>query len=116
MGDARRLCSSAECHGDSLRSRFAYVEDEELLQPLDSLLRFNPQARASAATLLQNEVFDKYEVRDLNKEGVSVPAPMTAMGIDLEPSLNGDRHPRDMYNGDLLRRYICREIQKWHPD
>ncbi|CAJ1446564.1 unnamed protein product [Effrenium voratum] len=101
--DARRYlkCFAAR-EGEGIKSKFPRVDDN-CVDILDKMLRFNPSARISVAEALEHKLFQD-AIRDPSKEVTA--ATHVTLDFEREPDLDEA----------LLRRYFCKEVQKFHPD
>mmetsp|Transcript_40032 Transcript_40032/g.118709 ORF Transcript_40032/g.118709 Transcript_40032/m.118709 type:complete len:327 (+) Transcript_40032:2-982(+) len=100
--DARRyiLCF-ARRDGEGLAARFSHVEPDAV-DILSNLLRFSPKERLGVSQALEQPLFA--DIRDPQKERTS----------DVLISLDFEREP-DL-DESLLRKYICKEMQRHRHD
>eukprot|EP00913_Durusdinium_trenchii_P022324 g20974.t1 len=98
--DARRYirCFAAR-DGDGIKSKFPCVPCR--LQ--DKMLRFNPSLRISVAEALEHPLFEA-SIRDKSKEVTATEH--VSLDFEKEPDLDEA----------LLRKYFCKEVQKFHPE
>jgi len=100
--DARRyLRRFAKRQGSGLKSRFGHLATEEV-EMLERMLRFDPQKRLTVPEALEHGLFAG--IRDPRKE-VTAPSLVT---LEFEAEKDLDEA--------LLRKYLCKEMRKFHPD
>jgi len=87
--------------GDGLRQKFP-IADEDSIDILDKMLRFNPTARTPVRELLEHRLFG--EVRDIATETTS--ERYVTLDFEKEPDLDEP----------LLRKFFCKEIRQYHPE
>eukprot|EP00435_Cladocopium_sp_Y103_P037620 s147_g10.t1 len=96
--DARRYirCFAAR-EGDGIKSKFPQVEDD-CVDILDKMLRFNPSQRISVAKALEHPLFEA-SIRDKSKEVTA--SEHVSLDFEKEPDLDEG----------LLRKYFCKESE-----
>lgn len=101
--DARRYirCFAAR-EGDGIKSKFPQVDDD-CVDILDKMLRFNPSQRISVAKALEHPLFEA-SIQDKSKEVTA--SEHVSLDFEKEPDLDEG----------LLRKYFCKEVQKYHPE
>jgi len=100
--DAKRYIRCfAKREGDGLRTKFP-LSDEDSIDVLGQMLRFNPSQRAPVRQLLEHRLFT--EVRDSPSETTA--ERYVTLEFETEPDLDEG----------LLRKYFCKEIRRYHPD
>jgi len=87
--------------GEGLRSKFP-APDDDSIDILFHMLRFNPAARIRVADALEHKLFG--EVRDKATETAA--SEFITLPFELEPDLDET----------LLRKYFCKEIRTYHPE
>merc|ERR1719491_2542124 len=81
--------------GEGLRSKFP-APDDDSIDIMDQMLRFNPQSRVKVADAVEHRLFN--DVRD---KATETAAPeFIHLPFELEPDLDET----------LLRKYFCKEI------
>ncbi|CAK9009028.1 unnamed protein product [Durusdinium trenchii] len=95
--DARRYirCFAAR-DGDGIKSKFPCVDDD-CVDILDKMLRFNPSLRISVAEALEHPLFEA-SIRDKSKEVTATEH--VSLDFEKEPDLDEA----------LLRKYFCKEL------
>jgi len=100
--DARRYIQCfARREGEGLAAKFSHVEAESV-DVLGQMLRFSPRDRITVTQALEHTLFT--EIRDPQKERTA----------NMVISLDFEREP-DL-DESLLRKYFCKEIQRYRPD
>jgi len=100
--DAKRYirCFSAR-EGEGLRAKFPQVEDDSI-DILNTMLRFNPRERSPVSASLKHSLFAS--IREPSRETTA--PKMLSLDFEKEPDLDEN----------LLRRYFCKEIKKYHAE
>jgi len=100
--DAKRYirCFAAR-EGDGFKAKFPHA-DNDSIEILDKMLRFNPSSRIRVEETLDCALF-----REIKEPARETTAP-SFVGLEFE------KEP-DLDEG-LLRKYFCKEIRVYHPD